>query len=43
MDHEILKLTATALAPLGTEDQELFKLFIASFQEAYAELTQDPL
>jgi hypothetical protein len=38
MDQEILKMTETALAPLGAEDQELFKLFIASLQEAYAEL-----
>jgi hypothetical protein len=43
MDQEILKMTEMALAPLGTEDQEIFKLFIAFLQEAYAELIREPL
>ncbi|KAA1132956.1 zinc ion binding [Puccinia graminis f. sp. tritici] len=36
-------MTDAALAPLGPEDRDLFKLFIASLQEAYGELYRDPL
>ncbi|KAA1132944.1 hypothetical protein PGTUg99_006133 [Puccinia graminis f. sp. tritici] len=36
-------MTDAALEPLGPEDREFFKLFIASLQEAYGELYRDPL
>ncbi|KAA1132980.1 zinc ion binding [Puccinia graminis f. sp. tritici] len=43
MRQDMLKVTDTALVPLGPEDWDLFKLFIASLQEAYCDLNRNPL